>query len=285
VALKTILDNLDGIETSLHALYVEKDGKFVLDLEGIDSHPSVIALKNGHANSKRERDEAKRKLADLEKKYGDLPEDFDASEWERLKALAEAAENDPGNKDVQAQIKAAVDAARAAEKKKAEIGEKRLKDEIAALKADNDAKAGHIRRQTVDRELNAALADAGVTSPAFQKAASALLKDHFEVADEDGEFVARVKTDLGGGDVKSYIANWAQSDDGKAFVTPPKGGSEGGSGSKGLSGTNPFSKEAWNKTEQAKLQKTDAGKAERFAKAAGFKDLAAGVSALRPNTK
>ncbi|WP_435658091.1 hypothetical protein [Brucella pituitosa] len=36
MALKAILASLDGIEDTTKALYVEKDGKFVLDVEGVD---------------------------------------------------------------------------------------------------------------------------------------------------------------------------------------------------------------------------------------------------------
>ncbi|WP_332719257.1 hypothetical protein [Pelagibacterium mangrovi] len=48
MALKTILDTLDDVPEVLHAEYKEVDGKFVLDLEGIDAYPTVVNLKTAH---------------------------------------------------------------------------------------------------------------------------------------------------------------------------------------------------------------------------------------------
>ncbi|POA50298.1 hypothetical protein C1893_01740 [Pseudomonas sp. MPR-ANC1] len=46
MTLKFQLDSLEGIDESIHALYVEKDGKFVLGIEGLPQPEDVSGLKS-----------------------------------------------------------------------------------------------------------------------------------------------------------------------------------------------------------------------------------------------
>lgn len=46
MALKAIIDSLDSVEEQFRSLYEEKDGKFVLIIEGIESHPRAAAPKS-----------------------------------------------------------------------------------------------------------------------------------------------------------------------------------------------------------------------------------------------
>ncbi|UPK86794.1 hypothetical protein E5221_18185 [Pseudomonas sp. A2] len=45
MTLKFQLDSLEGVEESVAALYVEKDGKFVLDIDGLPQQEDVTGLK------------------------------------------------------------------------------------------------------------------------------------------------------------------------------------------------------------------------------------------------
>src|SRR3546814_20583179 len=92
MALKTILtaDEHGALDEAQRDLYEkdEKTDRFVLAVDGIDDHPSIAALRNGHRNSKRERDEAKQKAQDLERRFGKLLTladdlDLDAAEEDR----------------------------------------------------------------------------------------------------------------------------------------------------------------------------------------------------------
>lgn len=67
--LKMTLDNLDGLDESLHQYYVEKDGKFVLDLDGYEE-PG--ALKRAKDHEKKLRQEAEQKVRELTEKMGEL---------------------------------------------------------------------------------------------------------------------------------------------------------------------------------------------------------------------
>ena len=41
MALKTVIETTDGLDEAIAALYTETDGKFVLQIEGVDDHPEV----------------------------------------------------------------------------------------------------------------------------------------------------------------------------------------------------------------------------------------------------
>ncbi len=79
MALDYVLDSLEGLEESVQALYVEKDGSFLLDVSGIDTGDE---LKGALEKEREARRKAERKL----KKEGDLK-----SEQER-KALEKKEE-------------------------------------------------------------------------------------------------------------------------------------------------------------------------------------------------
>jgi hypothetical protein len=273
VALKTVISSLDGIEEALHAMYEEKDGKFILQVEGIDDHPAVIALKNGHTNSKRERDEARAKLTAAEKKLKGLPEDFDAAEWERLKTEDEARQADPDGKDVRKQVETAVQAKERQMQTRHDAALK-AKDEIIAEKDGTiTSLTGDLRTTLVGDGLTKALVKAGV-KPTLLKAAQRMFEGDVEIVEEDGKRVARMKTDLGGDELDKFIGNWAQSDEAKDFIAPPSGADERGGNRNLRNGeTNPYAKDGWNVTAQSALLRSDRAKAERLAKSAGFKDL------------
>ena len=64
MALKSILDNVDSLPDDVKKEYKKgNDGKFYLDVDGIDDHPNVKGLKTSMENAKRERGEARDALA------------------------------------------------------------------------------------------------------------------------------------------------------------------------------------------------------------------------------
>jgi len=283
MALYAVLDSLDDVQEAAHAFYEEKDGKFILSVEGVDDHPAVANLKSALERQKADRKKAADERDALRAKYGDIPEDFSADEWARLKALDEAGADDEGNKDVRqrveeatARLKARYEAQTAADRKKWEAQIQELTDRNAALDS-------QIRRRLVDDGLTRALTEAGVVKAPFLKAAKALLAPDVEVIDEEGNYTARMKPDLGGDDLAKFVQNWVQTDDGKGFVEPARGADALGSrNSRGGDANNPFAKGSWNKTEQGRVYTTDKVRAERFARSAGFPNLDAALKASAP---
>ncbi len=65
MALKAVLQNLDGVPESLRSEYKEHEGKFYLDVDGIDDHHAVGALRRAKDYEKDEARTAKGKIATL----------------------------------------------------------------------------------------------------------------------------------------------------------------------------------------------------------------------------
>lgn len=77
MALKALLEKIDDLPEDVKKEYKKgDDGKFHLDIDGIDDHPGVKSLKNAMVNAKAERttaqDEAKKAKADLEAATNEL---------------------------------------------------------------------------------------------------------------------------------------------------------------------------------------------------------------------
>lgn len=283
MALKAVLESLDDVQEATRDYYEEKDGKFVLSLEGIDDHPAVANLRSALERQKADRKKAADERDALKAKYDGVPEDFSADEWARLKAMDEAGEGDEGSKDVRQKVEDATNRLKARYEAQAAADKKRLENEIAQRDERIATLDSQIRKRLVDDGLTRALAEAGVTKAPLLKAAKALLAPEVEVLDDEGEYTARMKPDLGGDDLMKFVQNWVQTDDGKAFVEPARGGDALGSKSaRGGEANNPFGKATWNKTEQGRLYNGDRVKAERLARSAGFSDLNSAIKASAP---
>ena len=206
MALKTILDSLDDVPDALKSEYKEIDGKFVLDIEGIDAHPAVVNLKTAHERTKAD----KKRLGDeniiLKARVEGLPDDFDADAYEVLQAQAEGKA--PAKTDEQvAQVRAQL--------------EKKHNTELAKKDERITVLEGNINRLTVEDGLSKALDDAGV-DPAFKPGAMALLKSKgaVKLVEDDGAFKAQVETDMGPMPLSNYVKDWSGSDEeiGRAHV-------------------------------------------------------------------
>lgn len=214
MALKVVLETLDGVDDAIAALYTETGDQFVLDIEGVDDHPEVRSLKRANkANSDKAKDRLE-KLTELQDKFAGIPEDFDPETWETLK---------DGKTD-----QAAIDAAIAAEKKKLEKVSKQVEQERDEWKTKFDTLFGENRKTQTQTLLSDALAKAGVKDPAFLSATRTMLGPKVSY-DDNGE--AFVETDMGNLSVEDFVAKWAKSDDGKPFIAQAKGGgTKGGDG-------------------------------------------------------
>src|SRR5262245_41163948 len=110
MAIKAVLENLDDVAETLREEYEEKDGKFILNIEGVDDHPLVKNLKSAHEKTKKERLEFMEKLRAAGEKLEHIPEDFDPEEYARLKAEELARKDNPEDKDKRKEIEAAREA-------------------------------------------------------------------------------------------------------------------------------------------------------------------------------
>lgn len=69
MTLKATLDNLEGLDENLHSLYVEKEGKFHLDVEGGDD---LSGMKRAKDHERDARKNAEQKARDLQSKVDEL---------------------------------------------------------------------------------------------------------------------------------------------------------------------------------------------------------------------
>lgn len=281
MALKTVVKSLDDVDATLHSFYKETKIKvgtteetwFVLDLEGVDEHPSVKALKNALDRQKEERRKAVEDLDKLKARIEKIPEDFDPEKYEALLHELEELKKDPKNRTTP-------DAQQAAEQAQAR---KQLEQRIARMEKDHATalakKDEELKKRTakinellIDDGLTKALIEAGVGKE-FLKATKAMLRMQCEVIEEDGDYRAVVKSDLGDTEIARYVTDWVASDEGKAFVPPAKGGDANNNSGRptktDAAVANPWHKDHWNLTEQGKILRADRAKAEKLAKAAG----------------
>lgn len=267
MVLRAVIDNAEEVPESLSNEYVEKDGKFYLDLDGsLNTHSAIIPLANSLAGVRKENKALKDKLTALESRVAGLPDDFDPSKYADIVAELETLKKDPNrDKDAEAKLQ-----------KERERYEQRLRDAEARRVADLKAKEDEIKER--DDLIHETLVDGGLTdalvkhgiAKEFMGATRALLRGSVKVKKgDDGKRHAIVDTDLGEVDIDKFVENWSKSDDGKPFVVPARGSGGHGSGNGRGSEINPWVKESFNLTEQGRIVKADKEKARRFMKAAG----------------
>lgn len=274
MALKAVLDSLDSVDAALHDFYAEKDGKFILQVEGIREHPETTALSNALTRVRAEKGQLAARMSELEARIEGLPDDFDADAYEDLKARADGSDGKPVDERVQ-QVKDQYE-------RRIQTLETKHQNALAKVQEERDRKSAQLDRTLVEGGLLAAMDEANI-DPRHRKKLAPYLRSlgKMKVVEEAGEVVALVETDMGDVPVSKFVADWAGSDDGKEYVTKPTGLDSKGSDGRRMEG-NPFAKAGWSKTEQGKVISADRAKAERFAKAAGFKDLNTAIRAREP---
>lgn len=242
MALKSLLDTLDGVDDAIKPFYTETDGKFILQIDGVDSHPDVANLKSAYERTKADRDTARSERDAAKALAKDFPDDFDAEKWAKLK---------DGKPDEAALVKLR-------QTLEAERDEWKGRYETANTTALKNA---------MDRDLTDALNAAGVTNPTFAKAARGMLGSDVKIGDDGKPYV---DTDMGPMPLSEHVKRWAGGE-GKDFVTPPAGGGGKGGDGKGGTAVNPWKTDTRNLTQQAAILKSDPAEAERLKAAAGVK--------------
>lgn len=270
MAVRAMLENLDGVPEALHGEYKEQDVKiggktekrFVLQVEGVEAHPNVVALKNAHETQKEANRTLREERDQMKGRLEGLPEDFSAEMFTSVKAIADgkapAAEEQIRN-------------ARADEAKK-------LQKEIDKRDQRNAKLEKNLRTRVIDDGLNAQLAAAGVAKELIA-GARAMIKEQMKIdMIEDGDRLdARIEGELGPQSIEEFVTSWVGSDIGKAYVAKPSGGgAEGGDGNtRPLNGGNPFVRKDGKIVNRTAIQdavQKDRGKAIQQAKQAGWSD-------------
>lgn len=153
MALKLTLDNLDGVDEAIKALYVEQDGKFKLAVDGLEDTSGLKSALEKERKARREA-EQRAKLA--------LGED-ELEEFERLRAEAAKAR---GAEDIVNQLRA------------------RHQKEIEAREKQAQAYRAHLEKTVLESTASKLLAEhngnVGLLMPHIQSA--------LRVEEADGQF-------------------------------------------------------------------------------------------------
>lgn len=215
--IKAVLETLDGVDDAVKAFYTETEGKFVLQVDGVDNHPEVANLKSAYERTKRDRESAKAETATLKSQ------------------IAELQKGAPDTAATQAKI-AQLEEQLAAEQ--AKVGEWRTK----------------YTGVTRDQALAGSLQSAGITSPTFLKAAQAMLSGMVKLG-EDG--TAYVETGMGPKVLGDFVKSWAATEGKDFVTPPAGGGSKGGGGGNSAATMKRSDFNALSPAEQQKAMVTD----------------------------
>ena len=249
MALKAVIETKDEIPEGFEDHYKEVDGVYALQLEEWRKHPELVHIKEQADSNRNKLKSVSQERDQLKEKLENIPEDFDPDEYERLKA------NGGGDQDLQKKI----DEARERERKRHETT-------INNLTGERDDLKQKLNKNVVENQLKTELGQLNIV-PTMRTATERLWRNDLTI-DEDGN---PVTTD--GKPLSDAIKEWAESEEGKHFIAAPANGGGSGGGGQGGSNTkdNPFTKEAWNLTEQMRLQNQEPDKAKRLETEAGGK--------------
>lgn len=229
MALKTVLENLEGVDDALKSLYKENDGKFVLHLEAPEEHPVFRSLKNAHEAVKSERNDLKNKVSEFEGKYKDMPEDFDPAKWIEYKAAAAEAAKDGKKKDEEVQRLTSLHASQVSALEARHQAELKSRDD-KVVELDNQLD-NYVR----DTELTGLLVKAKVDENLLDGAKLVVGRMVKTERAEDGKRRNIVETDIGPVPLENFVKTWAETD-GQRYLARPGGvdapGSKGHPGGK-----------------------------------------------------
>lgn len=233
MGLKSFYESQDEVPEALRDHYTEDKGKFVLAVDDIDDHPKVRGVITANRANIAKRDEYKGKVAELEAKLGEIPEDFDAEQWATLKSGA-----DPAKKDEQIQSMKQIYEGKIANLQKS------YDEKIAAKDAELQERDGYIDQSLVVTGLKDQLLDVGVNPDLLDGALSSLRPSVKVQRDDKGQRKAVVETDLGEIDIGTFVKDWAGSK-GKAYLRAPTGPEPKGSG-RTVNGSKTIDRKAWD---------------------------------------
>lgn len=258
--LKAVVENLDEVDSKYHDLYVQRDGKWVLDkIDGLVSQGDLTRIQSGLTN---ERNAHKETKAELDR-YKVLGDDVDAIQVQ-LDSIPELKLAADGKLDDE-KINGIVETRLRAKVAPVEREMEKIRKENEDLRAENEGHKVEKTRRTIHDAVRTAASESKIVSTAVDDALM-LAERVFEVTD-DGQVVTRDSVGVTPGIAPQVWLTELQDTRPHWWEASSGGGAKPGQGTN--RGVNPFSDEHWNRTEQGKLFTTDPVKAEQMAKSAG----------------
>lgn len=259
MAFKMVLDSLEGLAPEVAAEYVERDGKFHIQVEGMKTQADVDRVSAALAAARNDAKTLKDRMAIL----GDRKLEDVVAQLDRIPELEAAAsgklDETKLNELVEGRIKTRIaPLERQVETLKTQVSEK---DGLIAQFA------GKEKTRTIHDQIRTAAKESGLLEEAIEDAL--LLGDRVFDLTEDGRTVVKEGTGYSAGlapkdwllDIQVKRPHW--------WGTSSGGGAGGNRGGGGAAVSNPWSADNWNMTEQGKIYTSDPARAESLAKAAG----------------
>ena len=257
MALKFKVKSKDEVPAELSNLYVERDGAWLLDVDGAVEKSKLDEFRNTNVSLIKERD-------DLKKRYEGIDPDAVKALADEKRQLEEAQQLKAGEveKVVENRIKGV----------KAD-----LEKQIATLSGERDALTGRLTSIQIDQGVLTVATKRGLRPTAIPDI-TARARSIFRLVngvptafEPDGKTLRYGKDGLTPMTLEEWVD--AQVSEAPHLFESNAGGGAAGNGSGGVGGSkasvkNPFRKESWNLTEQMKLQKTDPQLAARLKAAA-----------------
>lgn len=277
--IKSVYEKQDDIPEQYVDLFEERDGKFCLvNIEGLATEANVTRLTRSLEQERTAHRETKNKL----KAWGDL--DREPDEVRTILTAVEPLGDKP--EDVVAKIERIPELEQAAEgkldgSKVDELVEQRLRNKLAPIEREKNKlteqlqeREGQIQQfQTAERRRK--ITDAVRSAATQAKVRDTAIDDvllHAERVldiDEEGQIITKDGVGLTPGVGPDVYIQEMQSKRPHWWPESTGSGARGsGTGGNGVS-KNPFSAEHWNMTEQGRIFREDAAKAEQLAKSAG----------------
>lgn len=260
-SLAATVDNLDGVPEALHGFYVERDGKFHLQVTGLPTQANVTRLEEALRKERNDHKTTKDQLNLITNNGTRKPEEIiaDLDRIPELEAGQGQIDEDKINTIVESRVRTRV------------APVERERDQLRGQVAEKDKLIEGFEASERTRKIHDKVREDGVKAKLLPEAMddALLLADRiFEVTEED-RVVTKDNVGVTPGIEPSVWFTDIQKTKPHWWGPSSGGGASGNRGGGGDSTTNPFTHENWNLTEQGRLVQTDRPKAEQMARAAG----------------
>ena len=275
MALKAIVDTLEGLDEHVASLYTQRGDKFELSveipgIEGVKTFTDFSNLNNALRKERSDHKAIKDRYAPLgERKVEDILTVFD-----RLPELEAKAAGAIDDTKLETIVTSRLTA------KLAPVERELLTARDALLQRDaiiNGFQEKEVQR-TIGDSVRLATSKLKVVDSAVEDVA--LLAERIFKIDEDGKVVAKDNVGCTPGVSPEVWLNEMQTKRPHWWGPSFGGNASGNQGGNNNFSTNPWSAEGWNMTEQGRIYSENATRAEQMAKSAGTK-----IGGARPTRK
>jgi hypothetical protein len=243
MALKYKYKTKDEIPAELQSLYVERDGAWILEAEGVAEKSKLEEFRTNNIA-----------LTNQLKRFEGIDPDAVRQLAEENKSLRTATLSEDAKREMDAQLKTAKTA---------------FEKQLSAVTGERDALTGRLTAIQIDQAVVTEATKRGLRATALPDITARARQSFKLVNGVPQAFEADGQTARMGKDGPMTLAEWVDAlvSDAPHLFEANAGGGAAGSGSGGAgnrSVKNPFRKETWNLTEQMKLQKSDPQLAARL---------------------